>query len=95
MLLIMDQQKIYQILKGRSDFMMKISILTIMICILSGCTTIQPTIQVTKQWEGHYKSEKEFYNSTKDIKLEKNESIWVLSNRTLIRVLNNNEIKKD
>ena len=59
---------------------------------MSGCTNMtQPSIQVTKPWEGHYKNTNDFYTATKEIQLEKNESIWVLSNRTLKRVLENNK----
>lgn len=58
----------------------------IMAFILAGCTT-NIEIQTTKSWEGHYMNEKEFHKATNDIKLDRNESIWVLSNRSLKRVL--------
>lgn len=58
---------------------------------LVGCVSDQPTIQTVKSWEGHYMSVEDFNKQTNNIKLDKDESIWVLSNRTLKRVLKNNE----
>lgn len=57
---------------------------------LTGCTTIvEPTIESTKSWEQHYKSVDEFKNGTKDIVLDDDETIWVMSNKTLKRLLIN------
>lgn len=66
------------------------SLILVLSCILfPGCIS-QNNIEVstTKQWEGHYFSEKDFYQATRDIQLQKGESIWVLSNKSLNRVLN-------
>lgn len=57
------------------------------ITCICGCATTEPEIMATKQWENHYKSTKDFYKGTENIKLEKGESIWVLSNSTLSRMI--------
>lgn len=57
--------------------------------ICCGCMTKQPVVESTKSWENHYMDSKSFYEGTKDIKLDEGESIWVLSNKTLARLLNN------
>lgn len=58
--------------------------------ILTGCTTINdPKIESTKPWEQHYKSVDEFKTGTKDIVLDDDETIWVMSNKTLKRLLIN------
>lgn len=59
---------------------------------LTGCAH-QASIQTTKQWEGHYKDIETFKMQTESIQLEKGESVWVLSDRTLSRVLKNVEKK--
>ena len=50
------------------------------LCALCGCTSTKIQLQTTKAWEGHYFTESSFYEATRDIELEKGESIWVLSN---------------
>jgi hypothetical protein len=56
-----------------------------------GCALIEknPEVCPTESWEGHYMTEADFRRGTADIRLEKGESVWVLSNRTLKRVLKN------
>ncbi len=56
-----------------------------------GCALIEknPEVCPTEPWEGHYMTEGDFRRGTADIRLEKGESVWVLSNRTLKRVLKN------
>lgn len=56
--------------------------------LLIGCTT-QPKIESTKQWEGHYMTVSDFQKNTIDIQLDKDESIWIMSNYTLNRLLKN------
>lgn len=51
-----------------------------------GCNTLPP-IEPTKPWENHYFNVEDFKTATQDITLEKNESIWVISNHTLKRLL--------
>lgn len=67
---------------------MKTILTSIIIICLTGCITKQqPVVEATKQWEGHYFTAEEFQKGTESLKLEKNESVWVLSDRTLARVL--------
>lgn len=54
-----------------------------------GCSTYEPKVETTKRWENHYFTTNDFYKATSDITLEKGESIWVLSNSTLSRLLKN------
>lgn len=71
--------------------MKKLTLVFIIICALCGCRSTPAVINVetTKSWENHYKAVNDFYFGTADIKLDKNESIWVLSNSTLSRLLKN------
>ena len=57
----------------------------------SGCISIgvTPEVQTTKQWENHYMTVEDFKNGTANIELDKDESIWVLSNSSLSRLLKN------
>ncbi len=57
--------------------------------VFLGCTSYEPKVEATKQWENHYFTTNDFYNATTNISLEKGESIWVLSNSTLSRLLKN------
>lgn len=63
--------------------------------LVSGCINTKPdiTVQTVKTWEGHYVSVQQMLDNTKNMELEKGESIWVLSNNTLYRLLSN--VKKD
>lgn len=56
--------------------------------VLAGCAT-KPDVDVytAKPWEGRYSTPAEFYKATRSVELERGESIWVLSSRTLERVL--------
>lgn len=67
------------------DKFIKTSIIMITLFLI-GCTT-NIEIQTVKNWEGHYMDEKDFHKATDSIKLERGESIWVLSNRSLKRIL--------
>lgn len=68
-------------------------ILIIPSIIVSGCKSDQIDVLTTKSWEGHYYTVEEFKNKTTDIKLDKKESIWVLSNQSLYYILK--QQKKD
>lgn len=61
--------------------------------VFAGCCSISNNNDVeitpTKQWEGHYYSVKDVQKAVDGLKLEKNESVWMISNRTLNRVLQN------
>lgn len=68
-------------------------ILIIPSLIISGCKSDQIDVLTTKSWEGHYQTVEDFRNKTNDIKLDKKESIWVLSNQSLYYILK--QQKKD
>ena len=55
---------------------------------ISGCITNQ-TIESTKPWEGHYYSIDELKDKVGTIQLDKDESMWLMSNHTLNRLLKN------
>lgn len=69
--------------------MIKKILLGILMLSLVGCATTEPIVETTKPWENHYYTVEQFQNGTKEMKLEKGESVWVISNRTLSRVLKN------
>lgn len=65
-------------------------IILLAICaLICGCMTTTPVVQSTKSWENHYMTVTAFEAGTTNIVLDKNESIWVLSNTTLSRLLKN------
>ena len=75
---------------------MKIFFTIVLMLIYTGCMTAkEPVVETTKSWENHYYSVEQFQNGTKDMKLEKSESVWVISNRTLSRVLKNYMMNKE
>ena len=66
-------------------------IFAITMILASGCISVnyEPKIEVVKPYEGHYMTTNDFYKATSNIQLEEGESVWVLGNRTLKRVLKN------
>ena len=56
--------------------------------IFAGCLS-DPKIESTKQWEGHYFTVDELKQKINEIDLDKDESIWMMSNHTLNRLLKN------
>ena len=66
-------------------------IFVIAMIFASGCISIkyEPKIEVVKPYEGHYMTTNDFYKATSNMQLEEGESVWVLSNRTLKRVIKN------
>ena len=70
---------------------MKTKCIAVAACmLLSGCFTQQaPVVEPTKKWENHYMTAEQFYEGTKDMQLAEGESIWVMSNKTLARLLKN------
>ena len=64
------------------------SIVVILIVVLCGCMT-EPKLEATKPWEDHYYTVEELKKKIDTIQLEKNESIWMMSNHTLNRLLKN------
>lgn len=69
--------------------MKKIFLLITIGILLNGCISFEPTIESTKSWEQHYKSVEEFKAGTENIVLDEDETIWVMSNKTLNRLLLN------
>jgi hypothetical protein len=69
--------------------MNKIISFLIILISLCGCISYEPKVETIKTWENHYFTTNDFYKATENIKLEKGESIWVLSNSTLSRLLRN------
>ena len=67
--------------------MKKTLIIAFILATCIGCTSV--SIQTTKSWEGHFMSTNEFHKATSNIQLEEDETVWVLSNRTLKRILKN------
>ena len=61
--------------------------IVITVCLLlAGCMT-EPKIETTLPWEGHYYSFEEMKNKTEGQALEEKQSMWLLSNTTLKRLL--------
>ena len=69
--------------------MKKLSILCIFSVLFTGCLTKNPTIESTKPWEGHYYDIASLTNAIEKMQLDKDESIWIMSNYTLNRLLKN------
>ena len=63
--------------------------IAITLAFFVGCIQIQPTIQTTKTYEGHFYDKTSAEAAIKTAELQKGESIWILSNTTLKRVLKN------
>ena len=61
-------------------------IVAIACMLLVGCIT-EPKIETTSPWEGHYYSFDELKSKTEGQQLEEKQSIWLLSNTTLKRLL--------
>lgn len=70
--------------------MTKFIFLLSLLLIMSGCIN-KVTIEATKSWENHYYTVEDFKKGTKNLILDKDESVWVLSNTTLSRLLKNTE----
>ena len=62
-------------------------ILSIAAATLCGCVTKQIEAPVVRTWEGRYESRKAAVAAAQTIQLENDESVWLLSNSTLKRLL--------
>ena len=60
----------------------------IALLLANGCAT-GPKVETTKQWEGHFYKEDDAKAAVESMKLENKESVWILSNSTLKRLLTN------
>ena len=76
---------------GTLSELLKIFSIIMSLGLIIGCQSIE--IKTTNNWEGHYFTVQEFNERTKDIKLNKKESIWVLSNDTLYKLLKQKQEK--
>lgn len=56
--------------------------------LAAGCISI--VVDPVRQWEGHYYTAEEVKVAVESISLHKGESVWILSDSTLARVLKNN-----
>lgn len=68
--------------KMKNSFLLLIGLLS-----LNGCINTSPVVQTTNSWEQHYMTTNDFYKGTQNIQLKKGETIWVLSNTTLSKIL--------
>lgn len=57
--------------------------------LIAGCKTSQPIVEPTEVWEGHYYSKDAAQESAGKIELKEGQSVWILSNSTLKRLLTN------
>ena len=64
-------------------------IIMITALMISGCTTV--TVNTTESWEGHYYDVEQARKALDDAELRKKESIWIISNNTLKRLLKTKE----
>ena len=71
--------------------LIELSILFALLVGLTGCISTRLEIKTTYPWEGHYMSVEEFLSneSVKNISLDNDDSIWLLSNDTLKLILSN------
>ena len=51
----------------------------------AGCVNVQ--VPVVEPWEGRYSSMQEFREKTEGVELKNGQSIWVLTNGTMYRIL--------
>lgn len=70
----------------------KIAAAVILALALSGCRTAID-VYPAKSWEGRYDDEAKLVEAANAVQLEKGESVWMLSNRTLKRLLTNTQEK--
>ena len=64
----------------------------VLLLAVSGCVT---TVDVypAKSWEGRYDNESKLLEAAKNVDLGAGESVWLLSNRTMKRLLTNTQEK--
>ena len=66
------------------------AVVALILAAITGCITkVDVVVDPVKPWEGHYVTTEEFKEKTAEIQLDEGESIWVISNNTLKRVLRN------
>ena len=60
-------------------------IIGILAAFAAGCTSVE--VPVVEPWEGRYSTVEEFRAKTDGLELKPGESVWVLSNGTMYRLL--------
>jgi len=65
-------------------------IMALLLLKAAGCAHEKSiVIDPVQPWEGHFYTAEEFHQKTECLNLSKKQSVWVLSDRTLSRVLKN------
>ena len=65
---------------------MKYSYALLAAFLLSGCQSVL-NVESTQPWEGHYYTKQQLEDAVRSINLNDGESIWMMSNHTLNRLL--------
>ena len=68
---------------------MKVLVVVAAILLISGCRTPYPPVEPTQAWEGHYFGKAAAEDAVSKIVLNEGQSVWILSNSTLKRLLIN------
>ncbi len=67
---------------------MRVIFAIVLAMLLAGCAT-QPVVEPTEVWEGHFFSTNQVQEAIQKIQLKDKQSVWILSNTTLKRLLTN------
>ena len=68
---------------------MKVLTVVAAILLIAGCRTPYPIVEPTQAWEGHYFDKAAAEDAASKIILDEGQSVWILSNSTLKRLLIN------
>ena len=68
---------------------MKVLAAVAAILLIAGCRTPYPIVEPTQAWEGHYFDKAAAEDAARKITLDEGQSVWILSNSTLKRLLIN------
>lgn len=74
---------------------MKNVIVAVMCLVACGCMSTKTNIdiQTTRQWEGHFFSKEQIQEKIQTMDLKDGESVWIMSNGTLFKMLENYRVK--
>lgn len=67
---------------------MKAFFAIVLAMLLAGCAT-QPVVEPTEVWEGHFYNTNQVQEAVQKMQLKDKQSVWILSNTTLKRLLTN------
>jgi hypothetical protein len=73
--------------KGTLDDLLRAVYAAVAACSFAGCATGSIEIYAAKSWEGRYSSAESAKAAAEQITLGKGESVWMLSNGTMKRIL--------